>query len=117
MMFPLFRRGARHDTISTLYGTFVAQARSPCIYREYAVTDTVNGRFDLRVLHLVAVLGRLAEDTGHRPGPFRAVLPGHGSQFTGKDIADLSVPKEIQRTGEAFYGRKQAYRAACGGTG
>lgn len=66
MMFPLFRRSARQDTISTLYGTIVAQARLPCFYREYAVADTVNGRFDLLVLHLVAVLDRLAEDPALR---------------------------------------------------
>ena len=27
-------------------------------------------------------------------------------------VGDLSVPKEMQRMGEAFYGRAQAYRAA-----
>jgi cytochrome b pre-mRNA-processing protein 3 len=47
MMFPLFRRNSRQDTISTLYGTIVAQARLSCFYREYGVTDTVDGRFDL----------------------------------------------------------------------
>ena len=66
MMFPLFRRSARQDTISALYGTIVAQARLPCFYRDYAVTDTVNGRFDLLVLHLVAVLDRLEEDPALR---------------------------------------------------
>ena len=40
MMFPLFRRGVRQDTISTLYGTIVAQARMPSFYRDYAVPDT-----------------------------------------------------------------------------
>ena len=38
-MFPLFRRNVRQDTISTLYGTIVAQARLPCFYCEYAVPD------------------------------------------------------------------------------
>lgn len=52
MKFPLFRRRVRSDTISSLYGTIVAQARLPCFYREYGVPDTVNGRFDLLVLHL-----------------------------------------------------------------
>jgi cytochrome b pre-mRNA-processing protein 3 len=37
----------------------VAQARLPCFYRDYAVADTVNGRFDLIVL-LALVLDRLA---------------------------------------------------------
>ena len=49
MIFSLFRRHARQDTISTLYGMIVAQARLPCFYREYGVHDTVNGRFDLLV--------------------------------------------------------------------
>ncbi len=62
MKFPLFRRRARSDTISTLYGTIVAQARLPCFYREYGVPDTVNGRFDLLVLHLALVLDRLADE-------------------------------------------------------
>ena len=55
MIFSLFRRRSRQDTISTLYGTIVAQARLPCFYREYGVHDTVNGRFDLLVLHLAIV--------------------------------------------------------------
>ena len=60
MIFPLFRRSARPDTISSLYGTIVAQARLPGFYRNYAVPDTVNGRFDLIVLHLALLLERLA---------------------------------------------------------
>ncbi len=66
MMFPLFRRRSRQDTISTLYGTIVAQARLPGFYREYGVADTVNGRFDLLVLHLSMVIDRLAEEPGSR---------------------------------------------------
>ena len=51
MIFPLFRRKPRGaDTISTLYGMIVAQARLPTFYRDYAVADTVNGRFELVVL-------------------------------------------------------------------
>ena len=57
MIFPHFRREPRGpDTISALYGMIVAQARLPCFYRDYAVADTINGRFDLIVLHLALVL-------------------------------------------------------------
>ena len=82
MIFPLFRRKPRGpDTISTLYGMIVAQARLPTFYRDYAVADTVNGRFDLIVLHLAMVLDRLMR--GRRlaepgAGDFRPVLPGYG---------------------------------------
>ena len=62
MIFSLFRRSPQADTISTLYGMIVAQARLPVFYRDYAVADTVNGRFDLIVLHMALVLDRLAKD-------------------------------------------------------
>ena len=81
MIFPLFRRNAQAHTISTLYGMIVAQARLPCFYRDYAVADTVNGRFDLIVLHLALVLDRLAQDGALKSlgsGCFRPVLSGYG---------------------------------------
>ena len=63
MIFSLFRRRSpKVDTISSLYGMIVAQARLPVFYRDYAVADTVNGRFHLIVLHLALLLDRLAQD-------------------------------------------------------
>lgn len=120
MMFPLFHRSARQDTISTLYGTIVAQARLPCFYRKYAVADTVNGRFDLLVLHLVAVLDRLAEDPALRDMGqilFDRFCQDMDHNLREMGIGDLSVPKEMQRMGEAFYGRTQAYRTALAAQG
>ena len=114
MIFPLFRRSARSDTISTLYGTIVARARLPCFYRDYAVADTVNGRFDLLVLHLGLVLDRL-EETGLKElgqGLFDCFCADMDHNLREMGVGDLSVPKEMQRMGEAFDGRTQAYRAA-----
>ena len=114
MILPLFRRSARSDTISALYGTIVAQARLPCFYRDYAVADTVNGRFDLVVLHLGLVLGRL-EDAGLRElgqGLFDRFCQDMDHNLREMGVGDLSVPKQMQHIGEAFYGRTQAYRAA-----
>lgn len=114
MIFPLFRRRVRPDTISTLYGTIVAQARLPCFYREYGVPDTVNGRFDLLVLHLTLVLDRLAEEPQLRElgqALFDHFCTDMDRNLREMGIGDLSVPKHMQRVGEAFYGRAQAYRA------
>ena len=114
MIFPLFRRSARSDTISTLYGTIVAQARLPCFYRDYAVADTVNGRFDLLVMHLGLILDRL-EEVGLKElgqGLFDRFCEDMDHNLREMGVGDLSVPKEMHRMGEAFYGRTQAYRAA-----
>jgi cytochrome b pre-mRNA-processing protein 3 len=114
MKFPLFRRRARLDTISTLYGTIVAQARLPCFYREYGVPDTVNGRFDLLVLHLALVLDRLADEPQLRKlgqALFDHFCTDMDHNLREIGVGDLSVPRQMHRVGEAFYGRAQAYRA------
>jgi cytochrome b pre-mRNA-processing protein 3 len=114
MKFPLFRCTARQNTISTLYGTIVAQARLPCFYREYGVPDTVNGRFDLLVLHLTMVLDRLADEPQLRElgqALFDHFCTDMDHNLREMGVGDLSVPKHMQRVGEAFYGRAQAYRA------
>lgn len=116
MIFPLFRRQPRGpDTISTLYGMIVAQARLPCFYRDYAVADTVNGRFELLVLHLAMVLDRLAQEPALRglgQGVFDRFCQDMDHNLREMGIGDLKVPKEMRRIGEAFYGRSQAYRTA-----
>jgi cytochrome b pre-mRNA-processing protein 3 len=120
MIWPLIRRHLRSDTISTLYGMIVAQARLPCFYRDYAVADTVNGRFDLIVLHLALVLDRLAQDGALKSlgqGVFDRFCQDMDDNLREIGIADLKVPKEMRRMGEAFYGRAQAYRSALADSG
>ena len=52
-------RVAPRGTIEAIYGMIVTQAREPVFYRELGVPDTVNGRFDMLLLHLWIVLQRL----------------------------------------------------------
>jgi len=115
MIFSRFGRGARPNTISALYGMIVAQARLPCFYRDYTVADTVNGRFDLIVLHLALVLDRLMPESGLKSlgqGLFDRFCQDMDDNLREMGVGDLKVPKEMRRMGEAFYGRAQAYRAA-----
>lgn len=115
MIFPLFRRSKRRATISGLYGTIVAQARIPCFYRDYGVPDTLSGRFELIVLHLVLVLDRFAEDAALRDlgqALFDHFCRDMDDNLREIGIGDLAVPKHMRRVGEAFYGRASAYREA-----
>jgi cytochrome b pre-mRNA-processing protein 3 len=116
MILPLFRRAPTAGTISALYGMIVAQARLPAFYRDYGVADTVDGRFELVVLHLTLFLRRLADEAD----PIRALGQGVFDLFCQDmdrnlreiGISDLKVPKEMQRVGAAFYGRARAYETA-----
>ena len=115
MIFKLFTRSVPARTFEALYGAIVAQARRPVFYREYGVPDTVNGRFDMIVLHLCLFLDRVESDAGERAvgqqvfDLFCAEMDGHLRE-TG--VGDLTVPKRMKEVGESFYGRRQAYRAA-----
>jgi cytochrome b pre-mRNA-processing protein 3 len=115
MIFPLFRRSRRPDTISALYGMIVAQARSPVFYRDYGVADTVNGRFELLLVHVALVVGRLMRaEEGKAAGQalFDLFCADMDDNLREMGIGDLSVPRQMKRIGEAFYGRAQAYEKA-----
>ncbi len=119
MILRPFRRIAENRTIAALYGMIVAQARSAAFYADYAVPDTVEGRFDLIVLHLVLLLRRLgSEDCRERGGRelgqrlFDAFCRDLDDNLREMGIGDLAVPKHMRRFAEAFYGRQGAYLAA-----
>lgn len=115
MIFTRFRRGVRPDTISALYGMIVAQARLPCFYQAYAVPDTVNGRFDVIVLHLAPVVERLSAEPSLREvaqGLFDLFWQDMDHNLREMGVGDLAVPKRMKGLGEAFYGRSGAYRHA-----
>jgi cytochrome b pre-mRNA-processing protein 3 len=114
----LFRR-PNAATIDALYGAIVAQARSPVFYAELAVPDTVEGRFDMVVLHLMLVLRRLLREPQGEgaaqslaQGLFDAFCRDMDHNLREMGVGDLSVPKEMKRLAEAFYGRQRAYEDA-----
>src|SRR5262245_52656516 len=110
-----FRRPKPDPIIAALYGTIVAQARAPFFYRGYEVPDTLMGRFDMIVLHLVLVLHRLKRDTGALPPLgqelFDQFCQDMDDNLREMPVGDLAVPKLMRTFGEAFYGRAQAYEA------
>jgi cytochrome b pre-mRNA-processing protein 3 len=128
---PGFRRRSQARIIAALYGAVVAQARLAAFYTDYAVPDTVEGRFDLIVLHLVLLLRRLGQESGKETG--QETRPGTALRRSlGQDlfdefcrdldanlremgVGDLAVPKRMQRFAEAFYGRQSAYGEALSG--
>jgi cytochrome b pre-mRNA-processing protein 3 len=108
-------RIASRGTIEAIYGMIVTQAREPLFYRDLGVPDTVNGRFDLLVLHLWMVLGRLKSlpgGVGLSQALFDRFCNDMDDNLREMGVGDLTVPKRMQAFGEAFYGRAAAYDLA-----
>ena len=116
MMFHFFRRKPSNRSIASLYGMIVAQARAAPFYRNYGVPDTVNGRFEMVVLHTVLVLRRLESE----PVPVRRLGQALFDRFCRDmdgslremGVGDLAVPDKMRKIGEAFYGRQAVYVSA-----
>jgi cytochrome b pre-mRNA-processing protein 3 len=116
MIFRRFVPGSQSGSIAALYGAIVAQARVPAFYRSYGVPDTVGGRLEMLMLHIVLVLRHLEDGTAES----RQVGQELFDRFCGDmdanmremGIGDLAVPRKMRRIGAAFYGRQAAYRAA-----
>ena len=108
-------RLAPRGTIETIYGMIVTQAREPLFYRDLGVPDTVNGRFDLLLLHLWMVLRRLKGTEGGTElaqALFDRFCEDMDANLREMGVGDLAVPKRMQAFGEAFYGRAAAYDLA-----
>ena len=99
-------------TIETIYGMIVTQAREPLFYRDLGVPDTVNGRFDLLLMHLWLMLRRLKSveaGSGLSQALFDRFCNDMDDNLREMGVGDLTVPKRMQAFGEAFYGRTAAY--------
>ncbi|WP_146690982.1 ubiquinol-cytochrome C chaperone family protein [Bradyrhizobium canariense] len=108
-------RIAPRGTIEAIYGMIVTQSREPLFYRDLGVPDTVNGRFDLLVLHLWMVLRRLKAiegGAGLSQALFDRFCNDMDDNLREMGVGDLTVPKRMQAFGEAFYGRAAAYDRA-----
>jgi cytochrome b pre-mRNA-processing protein 3 len=102
-------------TIEAIYGMIVTQAREPLFYRNLGVSDTVNGRFDLLIMHLWMVLRRLRPMAGGEEltqALFDRFCEDMDGNLREMGVGDLTVPKRMQAFGEAFYGRVAAYDLA-----
>lgn len=108
-------RLAPRGTIEAIYGMIVTQAREPLFYRNLGVADTVNGRFDLLLLHLWMVLRHLRglpRGAGLSQALFDHFCADMDANLREMAVGDLTVPKKMQVVGEAFYGRSAAYDMA-----
>lgn len=116
MKLPLFRRPRPDPRITALYGAIVAQARIATFYQDYGIPDTVNGRFDMIVLHLALLLRRLESEpelsTTLGQAVFDTFCRDMDDNLREMGVSDIKVPREMRRIGEAFYGRVAAYRTA-----
>ncbi len=112
----LFSSSKSKKTAYKLYGKLVDQAREPAFYKDFGVDDTIDGRFDMIVLHLFIVERRLSLE-GDATALIRRQL--QEAMFADMDrslrelgVGDMGIGKEVKKMGVAWFGRLKAYGGA-----
>ncbi|MEM8784646.1 MAG: ubiquinol-cytochrome C chaperone family protein [Pseudomonadota bacterium] len=89
-------------------------ARRPIFFTDLGVADTVDGRFDLLMLHVFLAMDRLSEveeaadvSQAFMDWTFRIL----DESLREAGVGDTSVPKKMHAMADAFYGRSEAYKA------
>ena len=119
-MFNLFRssktRATARSTIERLYGAIVAQSRRADFYTDFSVPDTLEGRFEMLLLHTVLACHRLKDGDETERAMSQEIFDTFAADMDRTlrelGVGDLSVPKKMKKIGEAFYGRAAAYDSA-----
>ncbi len=97
------------------YVTLVNQSRSEFFYKDMGVADTLDGRFDIIVLHLFILTTRLQKDS---PEMLRAIWEVFFSDMDRNlremGASDTGIGKRVKKMVQAFYGRIEAYDKAYG---
>jgi cytochrome b pre-mRNA-processing protein 3 len=114
MLNILGKSRALRQAASGLYGGIVARAREPVFYTDFAVPDTIDGRFDLLALHVWLALERLggADLNDLSQELTNTVFVGFDEGLRDLGSGDMGIGRRIKTLANAFYGRLSAYRAA-----
>ncbi len=101
------------ESARTLYGGIVAQARRPEFFLACGVPDTVDGRFDLLVLHVFLVMRRLKKDRTDTAelsqALFDVFFQDLDESLRELGAGDMGIGRRIKAMAEGFYGRILAY--------
>jgi cytochrome b pre-mRNA-processing protein 3 len=116
MILSLFRKNPRRSAADALYRRVVEAARTPSLYRDLGVPDTIEGRFEAVALHVVLVLRRLRRSPPPADEIAQELVDGFfrhmDASMRETGVADMRVPKRMKKLAGAFYGRAKAYDRA-----
>lgn len=115
-MFGLFKSNKNTNEAHKLYSALLEQARLPMFYSDYGVPDTVDGRFDMIVLHAHILFDRLKDGSADHETLSQAVFDlmfaDMEQNLREMGVGDIGVAKRIKAMAEAFFGRATAYAHA-----
>jgi len=116
----LFGHPPEKIAAATVHRAAVDQARLVPFYAEHGVPDTLDGRFEMIILHTFLVLHRLRslpEAQKFNQALYDVLFGDMDRALREMGTGDLSVGKQVRRMAQGLAGRTHAYQDGLAGTG
>jgi cytochrome b pre-mRNA-processing protein 3 len=116
MIAAIAHRRRSGETAVRLCTAVSRRARDPVFYRDYGVADSIDGRFDLLVLHAWLVLACLQEAGEDRLAQnfVDALFARFEEALREQGAGDAGMSRRMKKMASAFYGRLHAYSQSAG---
>jgi cytochrome b pre-mRNA-processing protein 3 len=115
----LFSRSRQSLPVRSVYEAIVARARQPELYTAGGVPDTLDGRYDMIVLHTDAVMVHLQQgseaDKAFAQELIDEVFRDMDRSLREMGVGDMGVGKRVKKMATVYYGRANAYAGARAG--
>lgn len=108
----IFMPAPERQRAHALYLALVMEARQEKFYAEMQVPDTLDGRFEMILLHLFLMLHRLKhlpETKIFRQQVMESFMEDMDRSVRELGVSDTGVGKRVKRMAAAMYGRIAAY--------
>ncbi|MBB4286846.1 ubiquinol-cytochrome C chaperone family protein [Roseospira goensis] len=122
-------RAQARAVVESLYGEVVRRARQPALYLTWGVPDTLDGRYDMLVLHAYVLfrrLGALRREEAARTGRDEAETEAGGlsqavfdhmlrdldTNLREAGVSDMRIGSRMKKLTKGFYGRVGGYDTA-----
>lgn len=121
MIFKLFGRKKAPPAGALLYQSLASAARTPALFSDFGIPDTLDGRLEALMLVTGLAVDRLTreDDAALNEGARMLAREVSESFFDDMDrtlremgISDVGVPKKVRKIAKGFYGRMTAYAEA-----
>ena len=83
------------------------QSRQKVFYEKFPLLDSIDGRFELLLIHVILLIRRLRKQNEVKLSQdiVDLMFKSIDLSFREEGVGDLSIPKKMKKVGMVFYGR------------
>jgi len=112
----ILSRTQKLTPVRTVYEAIVAQARQTELYSDLGVPDTIDGRFDMIILHNDAVMCHMQAgdepDRAFAQALIDELFRDMDRSLREMGVGDMGIGKRVKKMATVYYGRASAYAHA-----